>query len=179
MQQLANAIALEVGFRAEYWFASSAFETVNAEGLRLRAKYIASEVEELRINSALPVETRAITSDFVARAVAFKVAQREAVRMAPVSLVNGFCLVRKGTTEFATNLRRWTYERRPAAAKVAQQMNRLAVRESNKVEVMDHRTRLLNVRMRLVRSAHDGALVLERNDTQFTSSVASESYWCA
>lgn len=176
MQQLANAIALEVAFRAENWYASTAFEAQTDEARQLRAKFILSEVEELRVNSDLPVGTRLITTSHVAEAVAFKTQMYIDLVRAPISGGEHY-IVFKGTPKVAEHFPRYRYQQRHAAVAVVKRRN--AICEKPVYEVIDSMCRLRRLRLKLVRSARDGVLVLERNDTQFTYSVASESYWAA
>lgn len=162
---LANAIAFEVGF--------SLFGTGTAN----RRAFIVREVCELRANSGLPDDTRAITADLLGEAVAYKVNKLRLVQAAPITLASAYVLVRKGTPQYATNLSRFRYARYGNARAAAAKLNRLAETEGAKVEALDELTRIKRLRLRLVRNAASGALVLESNDTPFTCSVASESYW--
>jgi hypothetical protein len=177
MQNLLNAIALEVAFRKSFWFASCAHDTVTDEALKLRAQFMAHEVEELRTNSGLPVGTRDITAAMVCEAVSFKTNMIAAALKAPIALSSEYYLVRKGTPMMATNLRRYRYARLSAARAVANKMNGFAERESSKVEAVDRLTIMKRLRMVAVRNQRSGTLVLERNDTPWSCSVASDAYW--
>ena len=164
MQQLANAIALQVGFQTE------AFPSYS------RADYLKDQVMELRINSDLPEGTRVITSAHVAEAVAYKT-------QIYIDLVCGpqgdhdYFIVYINTPKIASGQRRVRYAAYHHAANAVRKANQFC--DKPVYEVISGRCRMRRLRLKLVRSARDGALVLEPNDTSYNCAVASESYWAA
>lgn len=171
MLQLANAIAFEVGFRVENNLTRIESSMSPKE---TRAAYIADEVAELRANSGLEEGTRAITADHVAEAVAFKTQMYIDIVRAPIG-TSEYYIVYKDTPKIASGLKRNRYTRYHDATNAVRKANHFC--DKPVYEAVDNMVRLRRMRLRLVRSARFGNLVLERNDTPFQCSVASESYW--
>lgn len=170
---LANAIAFEVGFRTAHWF-NSADALALRSASSLRKQFIANEVEELRFNSNLPVGTREITAEFLARAVAHKTQ----ARIDASSLTdNAWYIVYEGTTTTPSHLHKVRYERKHAAKAAVAKLNALCERNSRRYAVCSDVALVANERLRIVHSAYNGAAVLESNSTPWSCSVASEAYW--
>jgi hypothetical protein len=169
---IANAIALEAGFReTSLGGFTGPTDPSNVYQRTARRDFINAEFMELRVESGLPEGTRAITSEMLATAVAFKYEMKERARRAVMmNSPTVTYVVYKGTPQIATSLRKYRYERNSAAVTAAK-------KAGPGYEAVDAFDRIARLRLRLVRSAFNGALVMERNDTSFSLSVASESYW--
>lgn len=164
---LANAIALEVGFK----LSGRAGSLDTFEDRLQRKTFFGLEVEELRQESGLPVEQRVITAAMVAEAVAFKTEMMFAAMRASDHFSSAPAyIVYKDTPQIATCLRKSRYERMSAARNAA-------AKAGPGYEAIDGVCRIRRLRLRVVRNAMYGGYVLERNDTSYSLSVASEAYW--
>jgi hypothetical protein len=167
VNQLFNAIALEVGFQ----LARPALITKPGS---IRKLYICNEVKELRSNSGFTTEAqfRVITMDHVIEAVILKTQAFYRSLTAGAGFVLHY---ESGAKPFHCKT---SYVREADCRRAAIKLNARHPGANPYVcsSVMGYVAR---TRGKLVRNIMSGTYVMETTGTNFANSVSSESYWCS
>jgi hypothetical protein len=163
MQNLFNAIVLEVGF----------YSSRRANTPANRKAWFCGEVAELRLNSNFNTEAeyRLITAAFVIDAVRIKVeAKLRAGNAGP-----GFILhYRSGGTPYHCKT---SYVAKGPAQRAADKLNARDPRSPNPYVVSSVYEYVAKTRGKLVQNLMSRTWVMETTGTNYSMSVASESYW--